>query len=175
MSSIINGISNNSDMQAMILSMFDKINNAAINAAQKVQTDKQKIINSSDFVKVLEEQFAKADAVVPHENGTQNLQNKLGMPAGMNVAQDETITKDSFKELIGSIMENLDENSDGKISKQEIENFKDKLTQSNDVETTGTLASANAGDFLKNQASNFIQKLIDKYKDNSDSILGIFV
>lgn len=172
MSSIINGISNNSDMQAMIVSMFNKINNATISASKNIQNDRQKSISSAEFVKSLEEQLQKS------ENTTdlnKNIQGQIGMPAGMSISDDNTITKDSFKELISSIMNNLDKNSDGEISQQEIKDFTEKLSKTGDTETTGTLASSKAGEFLKNQASNFIQKLIDRYKDNSDSILGLFV
>ena len=97
------------------------------------------------------------------------------MPAGMKIDEDNNIIKESYKELLQSIMENLDENSDGKISQDEMKNFVNKLSQSGNTETTGTLASSNAFDFIKNQAGTFIQKLIDNYKDNGGSILGISV
>jgi len=173
MSSIINGITNNSDMQAMIVSMFNKINNATISASKNTQNNRINSISSSDFVKSLEEQFKKSEKISNDVN--KNIQEQIGMPAGMTVSEDNTITKDAYKNLISSIMDKLDENKDGKISQKEMEDFTDKLSKTNDSETTGTLASSKAGEFLKNQAGNFIQKLIDRYKDNSDSILGIFV
>ena len=173
MSSIINGIANNGDMQAMIVSMFNKINNATINSSKNFQNNNVNSISSADFVKSLEEQFKKSEKIAPEIS--KNAQEQIGMPAGMTISDDNTIMKDSFKELINSVMENLDENKDGKISQQEMENFTEKLSHSKNAETTGSLASSKAGDFLKNQASNFIQKLIDKYKDNSGSVLGIFV
>ena len=52
MSSTINSIAQNSDMQAMIVSMFNKINNATINAGQNKSDEKS--ISSADFVKALE-------------------------------------------------------------------------------------------------------------------------
>ena len=176
MSSIVNNIGNNSDMQAMVLSMFNKINNATINAAQKTGVNGINEISMSDFAKTLEEQLKKSDNNVLNHNQNSDIQNKIGIPAGMNLSEDNTIVKDSYKNLVNSIMESLDENSDGKITKKEMENFTDKISsKDSNTETTGSLASSKAGDFLKNQASNFIQKLIDKYKDNSESILGIFV
>lgn len=173
MSSIINGIANNSDMQAMIVSLFNKINNATINSSKNSQ-DSKKSISSAEFVKSLEEQLKKSESLNVQDNKV-STQKQLGMPAGMTISEDNIISKDSFKELINSVMENLDKNSDGKISEDEIKDFTEKLSQAGQTETTGSLASSKAGDFLKNQATNFIQKLIDKYKDNSESILGIFV
>ncbi|MBR2526227.1 hypothetical protein IKE67_07135 [bacterium] len=173
MASIINTIANNSDVQSMIVSMFNKINSATINASKNIQSEKVKSISSADFVKSLEEQLQKSEKFTPEVN--KNAHNEIGMPAGMTISDDNTITKDSFNKLLNSVMETLDENSDGKISQQEMENFTEKLSHLGNSETTGSLASSKAGEFLKNQATNFIQKLIDKYKDNSESILGIFV
>lgn len=171
MSSTINSIAQNSDMQAMIVSMFNKINNATINAGQNKSDEKS--ISSADFVKALEKQLQKSTESVGENN--QNSSNQIGMPAGMKIDEDNNIIKESYKELLQSIMENLDENSDGKISQDEMKNFVNKLSQSGNTETTGTLASSNAFDFIKNQAGTFIQKLIDNYKDNGGSILGISV
>ena len=173
MASIINGIANNSDVQSMIVSMFNKINSATINASKNVQNTKEKSISSAEFIKSLEEQLQKSEKFTPEVN--KNTHNEIGMPAGMTISDDNTITKDSFNKLLNSVIETLDENSDGKISQQEMENFTEKLSHLGNSETTGSLASSKAGEFLKNQATNFIQKLIDKYKDNSESILGIFV
>lgn len=174
MSSLINNISQNGDMQAMIVSMFNKINNATINSAQSASLKDEKSVSTSDFVKSLEEQLQKSvDTKVLENSNARN--SALGIPAGMRVDEENNIIKESYQELLKTIMEKLDENSDGKISSEEMSNLKDQLVQSGNPETTGTLASSNAGDFLKTQASKFIQKLIDKYKDNSESILGIFV
>ena len=175
MSSIINGISQNSDMQAMIMSMFNKINNATINAGKDVKTSGVEGISSSEFVKELEKQLKMSEDLLSGKNNLTNKAEQVGMPSNLSVSEDNSITKDIYGELVSSIINNLDKNSDGKISEKEIKNFTEKLSKSDDVETTGSLASSKAGDFLKNQASNFIQKLIDKYKDNSESVLGIFV
>jgi len=171
MSSTINSIAQNNDMQAMIVSMFNKINNATISAGQN-KTD-EKSISSVDFVKALEKQLQKSNESVNENN--QNSNNQVGMPAGMKIDEDNNLIKESYKELLQSIMENLDENSDGKISQDEMKNFVNKISQSGNTETTGTLASSKAFDFIKNQAGTFIQKLIDNYKDNGGSISGIFV
>ena len=171
MSSTINSIAQNNDMQAMIVSMFNKINNATISAGQN-KTD-EKSISSVDFVKALEKQLQKSTESVNENN--QNSNNQVGMPAGMKIDEDNNLIKESYKELLQSIMENLDENSDGKISQDEMKNFVNKISQSGNTETTGTLASSKAFDFIKNQAGTFIQKLIDNYKDNGGSISGIFV
>ncbi len=174
MSSTINGISQNSDMQAMILSMFNKINNATINAGQNSFASEEKGVSNADFVKALETQLQKSvDTQILEQNTNKN--SKLGMPAGMTIDDENNIVNESYKELLNSIVENLDKNSDGKITEQEMKDFSGKISQKGDAETTGTLASSKAGEFLKNQASAFIQKLIDNYKDNSSSVLGIFV
>jgi len=175
MSSIINNLAQNSDMQSMILSMFNKINNATINAGQNVSPNGEKGISVEEFVKTLEVQLKKAVADVSENSNNITKNEQTGMPAGMKINDDNSITKDSYQEILKSIMENLDENSDGKITQEEMQHFSDKLSHAGNAETTGTLASSNVGEFLKNQAGNFIQKLIDKYKDNSESILGIFV
>lgn len=174
MSSTINGVSQNSDMQAMILSMFNKINNATINAGQNSFVSEEKGVSNVDFVKALESQLQKSiDTQILEQNSNKNT--KLGMPVGMTLDDENNIVNESYKELLNSIVENLDKNSDGKITEQEMKDFSGKISQKGDAETTGTLASSKAGEFLKNQASAFIQKLIDNYKDNSSSVLGIFV
>lgn len=174
MSSIINSISQNSDMQAMILSMFNKINNATINAGQNSSANEEKGITKVDFVKTLEAQLQKSvDTQVLEQHTNKNIQ--FGMPAGMTIDENNNIVKDSYKQLLDNIVQSLDENSDGKITESEMKDFSDKISKSENAETTGTLASSKAGDFLKNQASAFIQKLIDNYKGNGNSVLGIFV
>ena len=114
-----------------------------------------------------------SDCIILESNGlfamidaAEDTDNPTGRPS-LNLPGYEDV-------VVKYINENC-KNSDGKISEKEIKNFTEKLSKSDDVETTGSLASSKAGDFLKNQASNFIQKLIDKYKDNSESVLGIFV
>ncbi len=171
MSSIVNSIVQNSDMQAMIVSMFNKINNATINAGQSKIDEKS--ISNVDFVKALEEQLQKSTDDISNNNREAN--NQVGMPSGMKIDDENNIIKEQYKELLNNIIENLDKNSDGKITEQEMKDFTNKISQSGNTETTGTLASSKAMDFLKNQASNFIQKLIDNYKDNGGSISGIFV
>lgn len=174
MSSTINGISQNSDMQAMILSMFNKINNATINAGQNSLASEGKDVSKADFIKTLEAQLEKTlDTNVLEHNFNKNTQ--LGMPAGMSIDDKNNIIKESYKDLINGIMENLDKNSDGKITGQEMKDFTDKISQKGNAETTGTLASSKTFEFLKSQAGSFIQKLIDNYKDNGGSISGIVV
>ena len=174
MSSLISSIANNSNVQAMIVNMFNKINDATINAGQNKAND-IKSISSEDFVKALENQFKKSASNVSDSVKIDITEGQIGMPAGMKISEDNSIIKESYQELLKSIMDNLDKNSDGTISQEEMTDFMNKISQSKNAETTGTLASSKAFYYLKNQAGTFIQKLIDKYKDNSDSILGISV
>lgn len=174
MSSIINSIVQNKDMQSMIFSMFNKINNATLNAGQKASAKSTDGISNEDFVKALEEQLNKTAVENPNDKSrAQSVQS--GMPAGMSIDGENNIVNPSYKELLNSIVENIDNNSDGKITEQELQSFTDKLTHGKTHETTGNLASSKTFDFLKNQAGTFIQKLIDSYKDNGGSISGISV
>ena len=104
MSSTINSIAQNSDMQAMIVSMFNKINNATINAGQNKSDEKS--ISSADFVKALEKQLQKSTESVGENN--QNSSNQIGMPAGMKIDEDNNIIKESYKELLQSFSFHLE-------------------------------------------------------------------
>lgn len=152
MSSITGGLGQISDLQTQIWQMYNKINNATINEGQKhvVETVDNDLLRE-DFVKTLEEQMQKQNQPNLETNLLQNEQ--LGMPAGLNITQAGSVNE-SYDSIISSLMESLSQQND---------NLKIKTTN---TETTGSLA------FKHNSASNFIQKLIDSYKDKG-SVNGI--
>lgn len=177
MSSIIGGMSQMSDIQSQIWQMYNKINNATIDAGQKhlEEFSEANAIAGEDFAKALEEQYQKQNQQVLNNEMNFMQTEQLGMPAGLNITEVGS-TDESYQGLINtlmeSMMENLDKNSDGHVSSDEIQGLEKVLNKTPNAETTGSLAS-NSG-FFKNQASNFIQKLIDTYKDKG-SINGLNV
>lgn len=165
MSAIIGGISQNSDLQSMIFQMFNKINNATINSGEKTSAlDTTKAINTEDFARNLEKQLqAEQEAQKPNNSGLKAI--KLDNPATFNITNAEESSADFYKEILNSVMETL---------KEAEESASNKASKAPSVENAGSIASADLGDSLKNLAGEFIQKLIDNYKDKG-SILGINV
>ncbi len=175
MSSIMGGMSQISDLQSQIWQMYNKINNATIDAGQKHLSEGiDENVASEDFVKALEEQFQKQTQQVLDKEVNLLQSEQMGMPAGMNISEVGEADV-SYQSLIDSLMEsmmnNLDKNSDGHVSQDEMKNLEKAISQTPDIETTGSIAFSNSA---TNKASNFIQKLIDTYKDKG-SINGINV
>ena len=162
MSSITSGIGQVSDLQSQIWQMYNKINNATIDAGQKNSVsaiDDESV--SKDFIKSLEEQFQKQNQQVFDEENLFIKDESIGMPAGLNI-QEVGEPEKSYQSIIESLTESMTQNSE------------QNLAGTPDSETTGSLAFLNTGDNIKTQASNFIQKLIDTYKDKG-SINGLNV
>ena len=176
MSSIIGGMSQMSDIQSQIWQMYNKINNATIDAGQKqIEDSPEAKISGEEFAKALEEQYQKQNEFVLNNEMNFLQSEQLGMPAGLNITEVGS-TNESYQTLINtlmeSMMENLDKNSDGHLSQEEVQGLENVLNRTPNSETTGNLATN--GSSFKNQASNFIQKLIDSYKDKG-SINGLNV
>lgn len=98
----------------------------------------------------------------------------MGMPAGMNITEigeADASYQNMINSLMESMMDNLNKNSDEHVSQDEMKKLKNSISQTPDIETTGSIAFSNSA---TNKASNFIQKLIDTYKDKG-SINGINV
>lgn len=176
MSSITGGMSQISDMQTKIWQMYNQINNATISVGQKnFQDDSEVSVLNQDFVKALEEQMQKQEKQVLTEQTNFEQHQELGMPIWLNIT-DVGAKEQSYEMIINDLMNSLADDLNNK-SKEQFSNNKNgeinNLSQTPSTETTGSLASLNVGEF-KNQAGNFIQKLIDAYKDRG-SVIGLNV
>ena len=149
MSSIIGGMSQITDFQSQIWQMYNKINNATINEGQKHSLESTTEISGEDFIKVLEEQLEKEKQQIFGSEKFFIQDEKLGMPAGMNITEVGE-TEESYQSIINSLLESMMDNLN--------KNPQDNLSKAPDTETTGSLA------FSK---TNYIQKLIDSYKNNA--------
>lgn len=147
MSSIIGGMSQISDFQSQIWQMYNKINNATINEGQKHSIETE--VSGEDFIRNLEAQLEKEKQEVFGSEKFFMQDEKLGMPAGLNITEVGA-PEESYQSIINSLMESMMDNLN--------KNPQDNLSKAPSTETTGSLA------FSK---TNYIQKLIDSYKDKA--------
>jgi hypothetical protein len=167
MSSITSGIGQMSDLQSQIWQMYNKINNATINSASQQSSESVEFngVSSQDFVKALEEQLQKQSEQVLNNEANLMQSEQLGMPSSLSISE-VGVENNSYQDVINSLMNSMAENNS--------ENSNQQQPNVSDIETTGVLATNHAGISFKSQASNFIQKLIDSYKDKG-SIIGLNV
>ena len=181
----VSSIASNNDIQLMTAQMFSKMNKADNDGVKGLSLEEVTSIDTSNdeggaaFIKSLQEQFetldANSDGQLSQEemSYTKPTQDKLGMPAGMELSEEVDAYQQLINSLMNSLVSSLDTDGDGKISQDELKEGLNKITEkSSNTEAAGSVAKSELGDSIKNLAGNFIQKLIDNYKNN-DGLQGI--
>ncbi|MGN1125233.1 MAG: EF-hand domain-containing protein [Candidatus Gastranaerophilaceae bacterium] len=181
----VSSIASNNDIQLMMAQMFSKMNKADNDGVKGLSLEELTSIDTSNdeggaaFIKSLQEQFetldANSDGQLSQEemSYTKPTQDKLGMPAGMELSEEVDAYQQLINSLMNSLVSSLDTDGDGKISQDELKESLNKITEkSSNTEAAGSVAKSELGDSIKNLAGNFIQKLIDNYKNN-DGLQGI--
>lgn len=181
----VSSIASNNDIQLMMAQMFSKMNKADNDGVKGLSLEELTSIDTSNdeggaaFIKSLQEQFetldANSDGQLSQEemSYTKPTQDKLGMPAGMEFSEEVDAYQQLINSLMNSLVSSLDTDGDGKISQDELKEGLNKITEkSSNTEAAGSVAKSELGDSIKNLAGNFIQKLIDNYKNN-DGLQGI--
>ena len=175
--STIGALTANTDLQSLMTKMYGnstgKINSAKENLENLLASSSNEIDKNDDFLNKLQEQYHSLGL-----NKTQELQSiqeaqlinqELGIPSGLQIQGVNEVSKTNsyqnlLDKLMGSMEKALDKNGDGEVSRQEIKDgFENLAKKVPNNEVAGTLANLGSG---KNMAGNFIQSLINNYKDN---------
>lgn len=168
--STIGALTANTDLQSLMAKMYgnstSKVNSAKENLESLLATNSNDISKNNDFLNKLQEQYHSLG--LNKSESVQGLQ-ESGIPSNLKIeGVNETSESNSYKNLLdklmGSIEKALDTDGDGKVSQQELKEGFEKLAKKvPNNEVAGTLANLGSG---KNLAGNFIQGLINNYKDN---------
>ncbi len=175
--STIGALTANTDLQSLMAKMYgnstSKVNSAKENLESLLATNSNDISKNNDFLNKLQEQYHslglnKSESVQGLQE-SQLINQEFGIPSNLKIeGVNETSESNSYKNLLdklmGSIDKALDTDGDGKVSQQELKEGFEKLAKKvPNNEVAGTLANLGSG---KNLAGNFIQGLINNYKDN---------
>ncbi len=175
--STIGALTTNTDLQSLMAKMYGngigKVNSAKENLESLLVTNSNDIDKNNDFLNKLQEQYHSLGLnKAQDEQGlqeTQLINQELGIPSGMQIqgveeSSDTNSYQNLLDKLMGSIEKALDKDDDGEVSQQEMkEGFENLAKHVPNNEVAGTLANLGSG---KNMAGNFIQNLINNYKDN---------
>lgn len=174
--STIGALTANIDLQSLMAKMYanntSKVNSAKDNLESLLASNSNNIDKNNDFLNQLQEQYHSLGLKSHEIQGNQDSQlinQELGIPAGLQIQDaSETSNSSSYQNLLdklmGSLEKALDKDGDGQVSQQELkEGFENLAKKVPNNEVAGTLANLGSG---KNLAGNFIQGLINNYKDN---------
>lgn len=175
--STIGALTANTDLQSLMAKMYGngigKVNNAEENLESLLVTNSNDINKNDDFLNKLQEQYHslglnKTEDVQGLQD-SQLINQELGIPSSLQIQSvEDSANTNSYQNLLdklmGSIEKALDKDGDGEVSQQEFkEGFENLAKKVPNNEVAGTLANFGSG---KNLAGNFIQGLINNYKDN---------
>ena len=163
--STIGALTANTDLQSLMAKMYGngigKVKNAKENLESLLVTNSNDINKNDDFLNKLQEQYHslglnKTEDVQGLQD-SQLINQELGIPSSLQIQSvEDSANTNSYQNLLdklmGSIEKALDKDGDGEVSQKVPNN-----------EVAGTLANFGSG---KNLAGNFIQGLINNYKDN---------
>ena len=175
--STIGALTANTNLQSLMAKMYgngiEKVNSAKENLESLLVTNSNDINKNDNFLNKLQEQYHSLGlSKTESTQGLQNLQSinqEFGIPSNLQIqGLEESSSTESDKSLLdklmGSLENALDKDGNGEVSQQEfkegLENLAKKVPNN---EVAGTLANLGSG---KNLAGNFIQSLINNYKDN---------
>lgn len=175
--STIGALTTNTDLQSLMAKMYgnstNKVNSAKDNLENLLATSSNDIKSNNDFLNTLQEQYHslglnKAQDIQGLQEN-QLINQELGIPSGLQIQDaSETSNPNSYQNLLdklmGSLEKALDKDGDGQVSQEEMqEGFENLAKKVPNNEVAGTIANLGSG---KNMAGNFIQGLINNYKDN---------